>query len=283
MNNSIINAFERLWYHLNEKLKFKADKFYVEDLVEDSINIFSENEVYPKADKSHMNKFLEKSIYLKDFSEDLFYFWDFRTGSSVDQIQGAEAIKSDNITLDENGASLTSNNSYISIPGYLNEDNIYNNMIEIKFGEVALQDNGGTQKIIGTTFDKGTVGSSGIMWYNRQWTGNSSMTTEFTDITMLSGKTVYGRGVPYTKKIDWYCEDQYLYTTEREQNDTLHTRFIIGGSTMGPKGNVVVEYVKIYPSAGFDMNVIDEVELIAIDDIDAICGTTIQMASEVTF
>ena len=66
----------------------------------------------------------------------------------------------------------------------------------------------------------------------------------FTDIGMFSNKTLYAKGAPDNNRIDWYCEDQLICSSE---SNMAHSHMSIGAST-GAAHPLLVEYVKIYPT-----------------------------------
>ena len=65
-------------------------------------------------------------------------YWDFRTTGLTDQITGAAATKSTNVTLDEEGAHLVSQSSFIMLPASLDGSNLSGHTMEVKFGQMTL-------------------------------------------------------------------------------------------------------------------------------------------------
>ena len=62
-------------------------------------------------------------------------------------------------------------------------------------------------------------------------------------LTLFDTVTVI-KGAADSNRIDWYCEDQLICSTEPS---AAHTHMSIGSSTNGAHV-AVVEYVKIYPT-----------------------------------
>ena len=61
---------------------------------------------------------------------------------------------------------------------------------------------------------------------------------------MFSGKSLYAKGAPDSDRIDWYCEDQLICSTEPLMP---HTHISIGSTNNGVHP-AVVEFVRIYPT-----------------------------------
>ena len=61
---------------------------------------------------------------------------------------------------------------------------------------------------------------------------------------MFSDKTLYAKGAADGTRIDWYCEDQLICSSDP---GVPHSHMSIGAST-GAAHPLSVEYVKIYPT-----------------------------------
>lgn len=171
-------------------------------------------------------------------------FFDFRTGSLTDQINGITATAASNVTLDSDGAHLTSNTSYIMFPAGLDGASLSGHTMEVKFGQMSLNAQATTLRLACSCLGSQPA-STGLIWSSADcWSNKSTNVTEFTDLHMFSGKTLYGKGDPDSNRIDWYCEDQFVCTSEPSM---AHTHMSIGSSSSGAHV-AAVEYVKIYPT-----------------------------------
>ena len=171
-------------------------------------------------------------------------YWDFRTGSLIDQITGAEATAATSVTLDEAGAHFPAANGYIMFPAGLDGANLSGHTMEVKFGQMTLDSQPSLLRLAHSCSGSQPA-SIGVLWSNSDcWTIKSTVTTDFTDLHMFSGKTLYAKGDADSYKIDWYCEDQLIGTTTPA---TLHTHMSIGSSS-NCAYPMLVEYVKIYPT-----------------------------------
>jgi len=172
-------------------------------------------------------------------------YWDFRTTGLTDQITGAAATKSTNVTLDEEGAHLVSQSSFIMLPASLDGSNLSGHTMEVKFGQMTLSTSASSMRIACSCLGSQPA-TSGVIWTTSDcWSAKSAVVTEFTDINMFSGKTLYAVGAPDSNRIDWYCEDQLICSTEPT---SVHSHMSIGSSN-GSAYPAVVEYVKIYPNS----------------------------------
>lgn len=172
-------------------------------------------------------------------------YWDFRTGSLTDQITGAAATTSTDVTLDTDGAHLTKNTSYIMFPAGLDGASLAGHIMEVKFGEMSLSEQVSTLRLANSCAGSQPA-TFGILWSSQDcWSSKASVVTEFTDLHMFSGKTLYAKGVPDSFQIDWYCEDQLICSSAPS---LAHSHMSIG-STNSAAFPVVVEYVKIYPAS----------------------------------
>ena len=172
-------------------------------------------------------------------------FWDFRTTGLTDQINGTAATKASNVTLDEDGAHLVSQSSYIMFPANVDGSTLSGHTMEVKFGQMALNASASSLRLACSCLGSQPA-TSGISWTSSDcWSVKSATVTEFTDINMFSGKTLYAVGAPDSNRIDWYCEDQLIGSTEPT---SVHTHMSIGSSSISAYP-AVVEYVKIYPNS----------------------------------
>jgi hypothetical protein len=170
-------------------------------------------------------------------------YWDFRTGSLEDQVHGIPATTA-NVTLDEAGATLTSANAYIMFPAGLDGASLSGHTMEVKFGPMSLTTELSIMRLA-CSCPGAQPASSGIFWISSDcWSSKASVTTEFTDFSMFSNKTLYAKGAPDSNRIDWYCEDQLICSSE---SSMAHSHMSIGSST-GAAHPLLVEYVKIYPT-----------------------------------
>lgn len=170
-------------------------------------------------------------------------YWDFRTGSLEDQIHGIPAATAD-VTLDETGATLTNANAYIMFPAGLDGASLSGHTMEVKFGPMSLTTELSIMRLV-CSCPGIQPASSGILWLSSDcWSSSPSVTTEFTDIGMFSNRTLYAKGAPDSNRIDWYCENQLICSSE---SSMVHSHMSIGAST-GAAHPLLVEYVKIYPT-----------------------------------
>ena len=170
--------------------------------------------------------------------------WDFRTGSLTDQIGGINATTASTVNLDEAGAHLTASNSWILFPAGLDGASLSGHTMEVKFGQMSLNAQASTLRLVCSCLGSQPA-STGIIWTSADcWSNKSANVTEFTDLHMFSGKTLYAKGAADSTRVDWYCEDQLICSTEPS---SAHTHMSIGSSSSGAHV-AVVEYVKIYPT-----------------------------------
>lgn len=172
-------------------------------------------------------------------------YWDFRTGSLTDQMAGIEATAGSGVMLDAKGAHLDSASSYIMFPAGLDGATLAGHVMEVKFGSMSLNTQPSTLRLAGSCMGSQPA-TTGILWGNQDcWTAKTSVVTEFTDLNLFSGKTLYAKGVPDSYQIDWYCEDQLICSSV---GITAHSHLSIGSSSSSAYP-LVVEYVKIYPAS----------------------------------
>lgn len=171
-------------------------------------------------------------------------YWDFTTGSWVDQIAGLEASYSEGATIDASGAHTASDSDYIHIPLGPDGATLEGNILEIKFGEMTLEDTGSTMRLAmaGGTYQPLTTG---MIWSIRDcWTAKSSVSTEFTDLQMFSGKVITGKPSEDGTELHWYFEDQFICAAVPGFAPT-HVSL---GSSVAAAYPLTVEYIKIYPA-----------------------------------
>lgn len=171
-------------------------------------------------------------------------YWDFTTGSWVDQIAGLEASCSEGATIDASGAHTASDSDYIHIPLGPDGATLEGNILEIKFGEMTLEDTGSTMRLAmaGGTYQPLTTG---MIWSIRDcWTAKSSVSTEFTDLQMFSGKVITGKPSEDGTELHWYFEDQFICAAVPGFAPT-HVSL---GSSVAAAYPLTVEYIKIYPA-----------------------------------
>lgn len=171
-------------------------------------------------------------------------YWDFRTGSQTDRIAGLEAVTSEDVTLDAAGAHMPSNSSYIMFPAGLNGASLAGHTMEVKFGELTLDESAATMRLLLVCSGKQPA-TAGLMW-NIQgcWSIGASVTTDFTDINMFSGKTLVVKANDDASQIDYYFEDQLIISLTP---GFVHTHLSIG-STASAAFPLTVEHVRIYPN-----------------------------------
>ena len=170
--------------------------------------------------------------------------WDFRTGSLTDLVEGITATSASSVTLDSDGAHLPSNNSYVMFPAGLGNASLAGHTLEVKFGPMSLNTQVSTLRLVCSCVGSQPA-STGIFWTASDcWSSKSAVVTEFTNIAMFSGKTLYAKGATDSNRIDWYCQDQLICSSE---SSIPHTHISIGSSSSGAHP-LVVEYAKIYPT-----------------------------------
>lgn len=175
----------------------------------------------------------------------LSYYWDFRTGSLVDRIAGLEAVTAEDVTLDAAGAHMPSNSSYIMFPAGLDGASLAGHTMEVKFGEMTLDETPATLRLL-LICSGMQPATAGLMWNLYDcWSKGSSVTTDFTDINMFSGKTLVVKANDDASQIDYYFEDQLIISLTP---NFVHTHLSIG-STASAAFPMTVEYVRIYPNA----------------------------------
>ena len=171
-------------------------------------------------------------------------YWDFRTGSLTDLVKGITASTATSVTLDDDGAHLPSNNSYIMFPAGLDGASLAGHTLEVKFGPMALNTQASSLRLVCTCLGTQPA-SSGISWTSSDcWSSKTAIVTEFTNLGMFSNKALYAKGAPDSNRIDWYCQDQLICSTE---SSMPHPYISIGSSSNGAHP-LVVEYAKIYPT-----------------------------------
>ena len=171
-------------------------------------------------------------------------YWDFRTGSLTDLVKGFTATTATSVTLDDDGAHLPSNNSYIMFPAGLDGASLAGHTLEVKFGPMALNAQASSLRLVCTCLGTQPA-SSGISWTSSDcWSSKTAIVTEFTNLGMFSNKALYAKGAPDSNRIDWYCQDQLICSTE---SSMPHPYISIGSSSNGAHP-LVVEYAKIYPT-----------------------------------
>ena len=172
------------------------------------------------------------------------FFWDFRSGSLIDQISGTEATAGSNVTLDGDGAHLTANSSYIMFPAAPEGASLTGYVMEVKFGTMELNTAANILRLAGSCMGYQPA-ATGILWSGQDcWTAKTAITSDFKELNMFSGKTLYAKGIS-DSQIDWYCEDQLICSSAPT---TAHSHMSVGSSNSGAFP-LVVEYVKIYPAA----------------------------------
>lgn len=187
---------------------------------------------------------LAEALDAKEELPPLFY-WDFRTGSLADLVTGAVAVAHSSVILDEAGAHLTGPTSYLTLPAAPEGSTLAGYTAEIKFGQMSLNTQATVLRLACSCLGLQPA-TSGIIWTSEDcWSTASSITTEFTDIHMFSGKTLYAKAAPEGNRIDWYCENQLICSSA---SGTAHTHISIGSSSTAAYP-AVVEYVKIYPAS----------------------------------
>lgn len=171
-------------------------------------------------------------------------YWDFTTGSWVDQVAGLEAGYSAGVTIDASGAHTASGSDYIHIPLGPDGATLEGNILEIKFGEMTLEDTGSTMRLAMAGGAYQPL-STGMIWsVLDSWTAQSSVSTEFTDLQMFSGKVLTGKPSEDGTELHWYFGDQFICAADPGYAPT-HVSL---GSSVAAAYPLTVEYIKIYPA-----------------------------------
>lgn len=170
--------------------------------------------------------------------------WNFLSGSWTDAVSGLEAEHSAGATLDTAGAHTASATDYITVPLGQDGATLDGHYIEIKFGSMSLVDTGSSMRLAMAGAGVQPV-TTGMMWTVKDcWTSKITVTTEFTDLQMFSGKSLIGRPDAENTGIDWYFEDRYICSVT-PVNPPTHVS--LGCSTNGAYP-LTVEYIKIFPA-----------------------------------
>lgn len=174
----------------------------------------------------------------------LTHYWDFRTGSLTDRIAGLEATASADVTLDAEGAHISTDSSYIMLPAGADGATLAGQTVEIKFGQMTLDETASILRLF-LVCTGNQPASAGLQWTVRKcWSSKSSLVTEFTDLNMFSGKTVVMKANEDATLLQWYMDDQLIVSYE----PTLtYSHVSIGTSSTGAFP-LTVEYLKIYPN-----------------------------------
>lgn len=175
----------------------------------------------------------------------LLQYWDFLKGGETDLVSGIPLRAASNITYDSTGAHTTAANSYLTFPLQPEGESFEGKILEIKFGQMELVDTGSSIRL--ATGNIGTQPAITGLFYSASdcWTNNVSVTTDFTDLQLFSGKHLYARLADDKKGIQWYVEDQYICTSTTSYTPT-HCSI---GCSAGAAYPVTVEYIKIYPAS----------------------------------
>lgn len=174
----------------------------------------------------------------------LILYWDFRTGSLTDRIAGLEAVTSEDVTLDTDGAHVPTNTSYITLPAGLDGASLAGHTAEIKFGEMTLSDTASTMRLL-LVCNGAQPASMGLQWNVQDcWSKGAALVTEFTDLNMFSGKTLVVKANGDASQLDYYFEDQLIVSVNP---GFVHSHLSIG-STANGAFPLTVEYVRIYPT-----------------------------------
>lgn len=182
-----------------------------------------------------------------DESEDLSHlthYWDFRTGSLTDRINGLQTETSADVLLDATGAHMNTASSYLMFPAGMNGASLAGYTAEIKFGDMALAEITGTMRLL--TVCTGTQPAAvGLQWTVMDcWSTKSSLQTEFKDLQMFSGKTLVLRANAEGTLLEWYIDDQLIVSAE----PTIAYTHLSIGSTASGAYPLTVESVRIYPN-----------------------------------
>lgn len=180
-------------------------------------------------------------------SEDLgnlILYWDFRSGSLTDKIAGLEATAADNVTFDQDGAHFGANNCFIMVPAGPDGGSLAGHTAEIKFGTMELNTSATTMRLLSVCAGAQPA-TSGLQWTAKDcWSRTASVTTEFTDINMFSGKSLIVKCSDDGSQLDFYFEDQLIVSVTPGFE---HTHLSIG-STVSAAFPLTVEYIRIYPT-----------------------------------
>lgn len=186
----------------------------------------------------------ELGVTVSEDLSHLTYYWDFRTGSLIDRIAGLEAVTSGDVTLDSAGAHIPSSSSYIMFPAGLDGASLAGHTMEVKFGEMSLDESAATMRLLLVCSGKQPA-TAGLLWNIYDcWSRASSVTTDFTDMNMFSGKTLVVKANDDASQIDYYFEEQLIVSLTP---GFVHTHLSIG-STASAAFPLTVEYVRIYPT-----------------------------------
>lgn len=187
----------------------------------------------------------ELGVTVSEDLSNLILYWDFRTGSLTDRIAGLEATTSEDVTMDTSGAQIPSKTSYIMFPAGPDGASLAGNVMEIKFGEMSLDESATTLRLASVCTGSQPA-SAGLQWSVQDcWTRSSAVVTEFTELNMFSGKALIVKGSADGTQLDWYFEDQLIVSSTP---GFTHTHVSIGSSSSAAFP-LTVEYVKIYPNA----------------------------------
>lgn len=187
----------------------------------------------------------ELGVTVSEDLSGLILYWDFRTGSLTDRIAGLEAAVSEDVTMDTAGAYMGTNKSYIMLPTGLDGASLAGNVMEIKFGQMSLDEDAVTLRLVSACTGSQPA-SAGLQWSIQDcWTRTASVVTEFTELNMFSGKSLIIKGSADGTQLDWYFEDQLIVSTTPGFTCT-HMSI---GSTSSGAFPLTVEYVKVYPDA----------------------------------
>ena len=187
----------------------------------------------------------ELGVTVSEDLSNLIAYWDFRTGSLTDRIAGLEAVASEDVTLDIEGAHISSSTSYIMFPAGLDGASLAGHTLEVKFGEMSLDESASTMRLL-TVCTGSQPATQGLQWTAKDcWSRAASVTTEFTDLNMFSGKTLIVKGSDDASQLDFYFEDQLIVSVTP---GFVHSHLSIG-STISGVFPLTVEYARIYPTA----------------------------------
>ena len=175
---------------------------------------------------------------------DLVLYWDFREGSLTDKIAGLEGTASDGVSFDSDGAHLDASTGYIMVPAGLDGASLAGHTAEIKFGAMELDTTATTMRLLSVCTGSQPA-TSGLQWTAKDcWSRTASLTTDFTDINMFSGKSLTVKCSDDGTQLDFYFEDQLIVSVTP---GFVHTHLSIG-STVSAAFPLTVEYIRIYPT-----------------------------------
>ncbi len=186
----------------------------------------------------------ELGVSVSEDLSHLLHYWDFRTGSLVDRIGGLEAVTTEDVTLDSAGAHTPAKTSYIMLPTGADGASLAGRTAEIKFGELNLDTSASTMRLamICTGSQPANVG---LLWSAKDcWTRSATVTTEFTELNMFSGKSLLIRSNDDGSQQDYYLDDQLITSI----NPGFTPSHLSIGSTANGAFPLCVEYVRIYPN-----------------------------------